>query len=127
MPPVPEPIPSDPRPVPPVFPFAEAHAAVAAMEALLDALGTVSIQQDAYAEALFTPAFSGQFREALRIQYAEARDHLFDVGRGPSSRLAADLALLRSQIYKAQDRKDEWATELATWQARQDQAAKAAS
>jgi len=119
VPPTDPPPPADPRPVEPVFPFAQAHAAVAALEALMEGLTTVSTQQDAYAEGLFTPAFSGTFRKALRVGYADARQQLFDLGRGPSSRLAADLVLLRQQIYRAQDRHDAWVTAVGQWQARQ--------
>lgn len=127
MPPIDEPPVTDPRPVEPVFPFAQAHAAVAAIEGLMDAVTTVSIQQDAYAEGLFTPSFSGMFRKSLRVRHADARDGLFDLGRGPSSRLAADLVLLRQQIYKAQDRHDEWVTAVGHWQARQQQTVPAPS
>lgn len=120
MPPARDDVPPDPRPVQPTFPFAEARAAVAAIDDLIDALRTFSTQQGGHAAQLFTADFAGTFRQRLEQHLDQSVTDVDGLWRGGASVLEQDRAALVRAIEAAESRQDDWQVSLDRWQARQD-------
>lgn len=117
----------DPRPSEPTFPFAQARAAVVAIDDLMHALCTSSNRQGTASASLFTGDFAGTFRQRFEQHYDQSVTNVDQLWRGGTSVLEQDRARLVQQIARAEQCHDDWQFALDQWQARQDAPAEEAA
>lgn len=127
MPPEREPTPPDPRPSEPTFPFAQARAAVTAIDELIDALRTFSNREGTAAADLFTGDFAGTFRQRFEQHHEQSAAEVKALWHGSASVLEQDRAALVQQIDLAEQRRDDWQVALDQWKTRQAAPADAAA
>ncbi|CAN5689690.1 hypothetical protein BH10ACT1_BH10ACT1_02200 [soil metagenome] len=111
--------PAGPPPVAPEFPFAEARAALQALDALSDDIGHFGFQH-----ALLTSSLDGTFHGSAKTDF----DDRLVTARGQlapeaTALLESDRAWLLQAIADAGARQDQYVVDLAAWRHRQQLAA----
>lgn len=105
-----------PMPVKPVFPYAEADAAIAAIDELL---GDVAVATSQHRDLTGDLILSGSFRGTVRTRF---EDQVIDAGQlldpGSTAALEANRTWLLQAIREAHARDDQYALDLAAWQER---------
>lgn len=108
-----------PRPVEPVFPHAEARAALQALDDLYDDLGVLASRSRELTGALLADGrFHGSARDRFEDQVGDARR---DLVPGASGELWANRVWLVEAIAAAEARQDQYERDLAAWTARADE------
>ncbi len=106
----------EPAPVKPVFPHAEARAALRALDDALDDVVTMTAQHRALTgELVLGGSFHGSVRHRFEDQVIEAAQRLSPEA---TAALEANRAWLVQAIAAAHAREDQYQVDLAAWQAR---------
>ncbi|QXC59285.1 hypothetical protein KSP35_12795 [Aquihabitans sp. G128] len=110
--------PLGPPPTEPVFPYAEARAAIRAIDALLDDLHRASTQhRHLTGELILGGTFSGTARGRFEDRVIEAGQ---EVAPGCTAALQVDRDWLVHAIAAADLRQHQYETDLARWKAKRD-------
>lgn len=105
-----------PPPIRPVFPYAEADAALAALDALLDDVARTTTQhRDLTGDLILGGSFHGSVRHRFEDQVIEAGQGL---DPGSTAIVESNRTWLLQAVAAAHARDDQYAVDLAAWQAR---------
>lgn len=102
-------------PVEPVFPYAEARAALTAIGTLLEQLSALSTTRGAAASTMLSTS-SGQSIDAFRARNDDLTTELTNSWGQRGSGLVMDQEWLRTAIADAETAHDAWVEDKAAWQ-----------